>query len=1012
MLVDDPNRDPIEVLADLFLQQHRDGYRPTIQQFARQYPEHSQDILDLFPMLLDLERLKESDENSRPRPATAGDIPQKTLGDFQILSEIGRGGMGIVYLARQKSLGRSVALKVLSKSLSSSPQQVQRFHQEAEAAAKLHHTNIVPVYGVGQQDDFHYYAMQWIDGIGLEMVIAQLAEDPLHIPANEKQQQSDIRKRLTDSGSLLHNSYFRNVARIAADIADALAYAHQHEVLHRDVKPSNILLDASGDAWITDFGLAKLADDKGLTQTGELIGTLRYMAPEQFDGKVDQRSDVYSLGLTIYELLTLNPAFAESQHARLLNQRTRGTITPPRQIHPQIPRDLETIVVTACATEPIHRYQSAGELQADLQAFLEGRPIQARRISSMERLWRWCRRNPAIAGSIVSVATLLITAAAVSGGAYVQTLWALTEVSKAKTEADQARVRAEDNLRLAVDAFDSIFDNVTQRGVPETLSFESDQPNLLATLTPADAQLLNQLLEFYQAFADQNVDDLELQLRILSARRRMGQIQTRLGEYEVAQESFTLANQMASSILRMDPTNLDATRTQVALLNDLGELLYVQQDKDDQETSKPWTPGRGFAYHQKVIESVEDLPDTLRHDPEIQFQLARAFDLMGSTMFRSQLYAGILDFRPHRRGGQRRGGEERRGGRPPSRRGDRPAEARPAMPGRLPPPGQNPDGRPPERPNDPFGQLAQMWMEPTARPLILGPGKGPLPDIETAIEILEPLVLEHPLNPDYASLLAKALQHRYVFLLNERDRQSTTEAFRAAEARIRASIKNQPENPQLKLDLADHLSTASVRSTLMKPNEAQQLISESVQLSEDLCLQFQDVPEYQALLASAHRSLADTLAHQQQWAEAQKHLAIARETLESLTQQSNLKYYSWSLAVTLMEQAQLALDRPEANADQYQQAIADLQEAIRICSQSDNQSVETSQQLRSAAYELLAKLYTATNEPELAKQAEKEARQQGNALMWDWLFGPAGPPDEPRGERPGSEPPRKPNDQL
>lgn len=977
-MLDDPDRDPIEILADRFLQQHRDGERPTISQFAQQFPEHADDILELFPMLVDLERLKETEVKSHPRPATVGAIPQRTLGDFEILSEIGRGGMGIVYLARQKSLGRHVALKVLSKSLADSPQQVERFHQEAEAAAGLHHTNIVPVYGVGQQDDFHYYAMQWIDGIGLDQVIAQLAEDPQRAPVNQREEMSTVRKRFSDSGSLQHGSYFRNVARIAADIADALAYAHQHNVLHRDVKPSNILLDKSGDPWITDFGLAKLADDRGLTQTGELIGTLRYMAPEQFEGNVDQRSDVYSLGLTLYELLTLKPAFPESQQARLLTQRTRGQVPTPRSHNPHLPRDLETIVLTACATEPAHRYPSAEPLHDDLVRFLEGRPIQARRISSTERFWRWCRRNPAIAGTSALASALLLTVAVVSVTAYLRTSAALQQTQQAnravvtaKHQADQARFRAEENLRVAIDAFDSIFDNVTRRGVPQSMSFEYgdvDQSTMTSMLTTDDAALLTQLLHFYQQFSDQNGDDRLLKKRILSARMRMGEIQVRLGDFDAAELSFQAAQQLTDEILETEPQDRSTLRSRMQLLNDRGDLAYQRRRPE----GEPGFPPPGFRLHQQTLSEIDQLPPALQADSWIQYQRARAFDLMGSTMFRSQLYAGIVANRPMEQNGRPRGPRRRPEGS-----------------------GQPTAGGPPQN-RSPWDALGNL-----ARRMGAGPGKGPLPDIEEAIQILEQLVDAEPQQRDFASLLAKALQHRYVFLIMHHQPEAATEAFLAAEDRIRQSVKQQPDNPQLLLDLADHLSTASAQETHLDLTTVETKIHESIQLSQDLCQRFPNVPEYQALLASAHRSLAAVLSQQGDVYQTLHHLDVARETLQALRTPARSKYHQWSLAITLIEASQALLDQeePATRSKRERLAIDYLEQAVAVCQQAEPQPTGTGQHLLAMAYQHLVPLYHATGQPEKARLAHDQAHWSvPRRFPFRGLFrrGPAG--DRPSAE--------------
>src|SRR5262249_44713238 len=203
-------------------------------------------------------------------------------------------------------------------------------------------------------------------------------------------------------------TYWQSVARVGIQVADALEHAHKQGIFHRDVKPSNLLLDLDGTVWVTDFGLAKADDHQNLTHTGDILGTLRYMPPEAFDGRADVRGDVYSLGLTLYELLTLRPAFDESDRHRLIKEVTEAEPSPLRRLRPDVPRDLETIVHKAIEKDPAHRYASAAEFAADLQRFVDDEPIQARRLTTRERAWRWCRRNPAVASLVAALALLLV----------------------------------------------------------------------------------------------------------------------------------------------------------------------------------------------------------------------------------------------------------------------------------------------------------------------------------------------------------------------------------------------------------------------------------------------------------------------------------------------------------------------------------------------------------------------------------------------------------------------------
>jgi serine/threonine protein kinase len=377
----------LESLAQDFVERFRRGERPALSEYSKKHPALAAKIRDLFPTLALLEGARPTDTVSHPsqRPVPQTQAPEQ-LGDYRILREVGRGGMGIVYEAEQGALGRRVALKMLPPQMMLDPRLLQRFRIEARAAAKLHHTNIVPVFGVGEQDGLHYYVMQFIPGQGLDSVLDELAS---------------ARDRRSEAGpppcrlfSQRGPAHWKSVARIGIQAAEALAYAHAHGTLHRDIKPSNLLLDSEGIVWVTDFGLAKAADGDDLTHTGDLVGTLRYMAPERFKGKTDVRSDVYSLGLTLYEMLTLRPAFDQSESNELLYQVANVEPPPPRKLCPAVPRDLETIVLKAIAYHPRCRYQSASELADDLRRFADDSPIRARAVHVLERVWRWCRRNP------------------------------------------------------------------------------------------------------------------------------------------------------------------------------------------------------------------------------------------------------------------------------------------------------------------------------------------------------------------------------------------------------------------------------------------------------------------------------------------------------------------------------------------------------------------------------------------------------------------------------------------
>jgi serine/threonine protein kinase len=472
------DRDPVERLAEEFAARHRRGERPSLTEYTERHPEHAEAIRALFPALVLMEQFKPAAADAAGAYAAAEGPRLERLGDFRILREVGRGGMGVVYEAEQISLGRHVALKVLPGHALLDPRQLQRFRREARSAARLHHTNIVPVHGVGECDGVHYLVMQFIPGQGLDQVLAELRQ--LHNPATARPGDvsgvthslltgrfapspeasgTDVLARSSirlpgqsdpctraESG----RAYWQSVARVGIQVAEALAYAAGQGVLHHDIKPSNLLLDEQGNVWVADFGLAKAeADHDNLTHTGDIVGTLRYLAPERFGGQGNVRADVYSLGLTLYELLTFRTAFDEKDRNKLVKQVMHDEPVRLRKLNPAVPRDLETVVLKAVARDPAHRYQTPAELAEDLKRFVEDRPIRARRASETEKFWRWCRRNPLPVGLLGAVVLVFL-----AGFAGVSWQWreaaAAREVEKGlRGQADTLRHDAETTRNAA-----------------------------------------------------------------------------------------------------------------------------------------------------------------------------------------------------------------------------------------------------------------------------------------------------------------------------------------------------------------------------------------------------------------------------------------------------------------------------------------------------------------------------------------------------------------------------------
>jgi serine/threonine protein kinase len=350
------------------------------------------------------------------------------LGDFHLIREVGRGGMGVVYEAMQLSLGRRVALKVLPFASTLDAKQLQRFKNEAQAAAGLHHTNIVPVYATGCERGVHFYAMQFIDGKTLATVIAELCGAvPPQAAGNEPTgpySPDDVvatlpAARLSTECSCGGATHFQMVARLGVQAAEALEHAHQLGVIHRDIKPANLMVDARGHLWVADFGLAHCQGNAAMTMTGDLVGTLRYMSPEQALAQraaIDHRTDIYSLGATLYELLTLEPAFNGRDRQELLRQIAVEEPRPPSSYTKAIPAELETIILKAIEKNPAERYATGQELADDLERWLKDEPIRAKRPTLLQRGRRWARRHQSVVWSAIVCFVLISVVLAGAAG--------------------------------------------------------------------------------------------------------------------------------------------------------------------------------------------------------------------------------------------------------------------------------------------------------------------------------------------------------------------------------------------------------------------------------------------------------------------------------------------------------------------------------------------------------------------------------------------------------------------
>ena len=812
----DTERDPLEELAADFIERQRRGESPSVEEYAERHPELAADIRDLFPTIAATEAMKARRDETPDGLASLGGAPLERLGDSRIVREIGRGGMGIVYEAEQESLGRRVAIKVLPRQSLLDARHLKRFQREARIAASLHHTNVVEVFGVGEQDGFHYYVMQCIEGVGLDAIVERLARLARGSCAGgpEADATARIARRLLGAETAaepprLGPRYWRSVASIGLQVASALHYAHTHHTLHRDIKPANLLVDDQATVWVTDFGLAKALQSENVTMTGDIAGTLRYMAPEQFSGQTDERTDVYSLGLSLYELLALRPAFDDTDRTRLIRRIAHEAPTPLRRVDPRIPRDLETIVLKATARDPGHRYPSAEALAADLQCFLEDRPIRARRASSVERLGRWCRRNPAVAGLAATSLLLLVAIAVVATAGYVRTRAALRGEARERTKAEQERAKAEANAALAVEALDRLFARFapSRISVSPELAVEGVEGGSVSVptspvLSREAAALLEEMLAFYDRLADQAGDSSRLRRKAAEANRRVGDIRQLLGQSGQAGAAYRRAIDLYEGLRRRAPEDVALVTEVAAMHNEVGRL---------QRSERRFAEARQS--HLQALALLEAASPPLA---ETRYELARTHYLLAT---RGQQAPGIEPRGPEG-GPPPKGGPERR----PREGGPRRPFARfPERPGR--PPGPDPD----ESRKEARGHLAK------------------------AIAVLKELVEEHPAEPRYRHLLALC------YLESPPGRRSAetgseSEAIQILEGLVEAF----PEVADYRYDLSEAYARVHIPPRRPAPGEgpppqgpppegsAGEQLKKALALSEKLVAEHPYIPQYTA----------------------------------------------------------------------------------------------------------------------------------------------------------------------
>ncbi|MFK8111153.1 MAG: protein kinase [Rubripirellula sp.] len=876
----DLSQTELDRIAEEFSRAIRSGQSPTVDEFLERYPDPSGELLELLSSVALIEGLKGQIDSDESASNSTLNISQ--LDDYTIVREIGRGGMGVVFEAIHQSLGRRVAVKVLSGNLLGETKHLVRFRREARAAARLRHTNIVPVFGVGQSGDHHYYVMDLIEGMSLkdwvdELVgkrrhdlptideaVINIGSDVTHpdhhlFDENDKEL-SDFREETRPTATDA-SDYFRWVARLGVTICDALHYAHARGVLHRDIKPANLLIDRKHDVWIADFGLAKLAEQQPVTMTGDVVGTPQYMPPESFDGHYDVKSEVYGAGLTLYELLALRPAIAGRNTGDTIRKATQGVSISPRKYNAAIPSDLETIIMKSLAHDPRARYVTAGELRDDLQRYLLDQPISARRTGYVERAVRWSRREPTVAALTFATFALLSALAVVSAFGYFTTQGALGKAEAAtksanqsldlKTEAlntaDQQRLRAEKNLQVALTAFDTIMRNITDRGIETDADFLGEVTDTTAAdVSPEDAELLQTLLGFFDELATNNSEDLLAESAV--AAQRAGDIYVSLGKLSQADKAYSDALGRYTSLSESESDNLSFIIARAQIMNELAVISSLRGNL-----------ARAHQLFQPTIQLLQ-ASDAAMAAPEGQFQYAKASRLFASISSRSGL--------------------------------------------------------------DGFDQSQQG---PRARrPITVALKKRAAQDfdaISSAVDVLESLIESYPNELRYRAELARVFRDKAkVAARSNRNRE--------AEGAVRESI-----------DLFEELLAANPESNALRYELSMTLLSTEAfgfnqrlravradELSNQLLKSSPDLPRYRALKALSLEQLASHKSHRGELQLAEKHLLEAARVYTALIATSpELSLYETQRAQVLESIADIKIEQEDTQA-----AIVFLDRAIRL----------------------------------------------------------------------------------
>lgn len=550
----------VATLAEEFLERVRSGERADVTAFAAQYPECEADLLDILPLMLDVEGVGRS---SMPPAPVLAHYPER-LGDYHLLERIGSGGMGTVFRARQESLHREVAVKILAPSWSTDLRISEAFENESRVLAGLRHTNIVEVFGAGQEGPYRYYVMGLVKGQGLSA--GRLGAAFPGIP------------------------YEQAVARVGVQAANALAFAHAHGVIHRDIKPGNLLMGNDGVLLVSDFGLATIlnAGESAPLVAQSHDGTVRYMAPERLKGEADTFSgDQYSLGLTLYELLTRRPVFREPESGKLVQAICSGSLEPLKGFG-----ELGAVVNKAISFNPEERYESMQAMADDLQRVLDSVPVKARRTSLWSRYRLWIRRRPAAAlWSHVAAALVLLL--------YVTITVSYAQVKSSLRNENEQRERAEFNEQIADATLQRIFSAMVSHSTPDG---EFLPP------TRADVRLLQDIMPYYEQLASQAE---RADAKVADACSILATIALKTGDYDMAEQYFRRVVEQAAP----------GSYEHVSATKGLATAIFAADDKSR------------FREAARLIFNLEkQVPATADFDTRLE--LVRALQLVAGNMRR------------------------------------------------------------------------------------------------------------------------------------------------------------------------------------------------------------------------------------------------------------------------------------------------------------------------------------------------------------------------------------------